>query len=191
MIVHSNSRAGILPLEIGRFDVNIGGESWRWPKRDKTLESHEVQSSDAVDDEQRVFKRRADLKILASRIAMHLSPDLRNKLFGGIDRLYDEENYVEGEDAPILSESYRSFLRFVIYSKVSRPPALGVSREGHLLAAWIVDGQKLFLEFLAKDRVRLSAVLGENDEDRYIETCNCRTINALKFITSIFSSIPT
>ncbi len=117
-----------------------------------------------------VYERRATLKIMISKVAMHLSNELRGNIFLQIDRLYDLDSYKENKDQPIYEPSFESYLRFLINLRFltnidePKPPVLGMSIEGHVLAAWKAGSNKTFLEFLSNDRLRMSLVDGSDPE---------------------------
>lgn len=95
----------------------------------------------------------AAAKILLSQVSMHLSKVWRDKLFQQLDTLLDVDSWDEA-DKMLESGSFSTFLRMIIYLRLERRPALGISHRGHLLADWTVNGESLTIEFLPKDEVR-------------------------------------
>ena len=102
--------------------------------------------------EERLFDAVASAKMLTSQVAMHLKKEWRSKLFHQIDSLHDIEEW-EFEDAPLQQSSFATFLKGIIHINPKRPPGLGLSHDGHVIAAWTVDHDRLTIEFLPNERV--------------------------------------
>ena len=100
-----------------------------------------------------LFRNRADLKILASRVAMHLGNEERRALFLAIDRLLDHAEW-EDESSQIDEHAFRSYLRFMIFARPHRLPNLGVGPYGTLLVGWHKDEKSVHAEFLPEDRCK-------------------------------------
>lgn len=98
-----------------------------------------------------LFRNRADLKILASQVAMHLSIEERRILFSAIDRLLDHANW-EDESSQIKKNAFESYLRFMIFARPRVFPNLGVGSNGTLLAGWHKGEKSVHAEFLADDQ---------------------------------------
>ena len=98
-----------------------------------------------------LFRNRADLKILASRVAMHLGNEERRTLFLAIDRLLDHAEW-EDESCQIDERAYRSYLRFMIFAHPRRFPNLGVGPDGTLLVGWRQDEKSVHAEFFPEDQ---------------------------------------
>lgn len=103
--------------------------------------------------EDRLFDATASVKVLISRVSMYMTKEWRDKLFRQIDSLHDLDEW-DADDKPVERSSFESFLKAIIYIKPQRHPGLGLSYEGHLIAAWTAGKDRLTIEFLAKDRVR-------------------------------------
>jgi hypothetical protein len=93
------------------------------------------------------------VKVLISRVSMYMTKEWRDKLFRQIDSLHDLDEW-DADDKPVERSSFESFLKTIIFIKPQRHPGLGLSYEGHLIAAWTAGKDRLTIEFLAKDRVR-------------------------------------
>jgi hypothetical protein len=138
----------------GRIEGNVtgGGERriFRIPAEVEGLEAN-------------LFKNRADLKLLTSQVAMHLSSEERHRLFSAIDRLLNIAEW-EDESSEIDENSFRSFLRFTIYARPRNIPNLGVSPDGALLAGWHAEEKSVHVEFLPNDQcmalMRLRSIRG-------------------------------
>jgi len=98
-----------------------------------------------------LFRNRADLKILASEVAMHLSSEERRTLFSAIDRLLDHAEW-EDESSQIDENAYQSYLRFMIFARPRVFPNLGVGPNGTLLAGWRKEEKSVHAEFLSDDQ---------------------------------------
>lgn len=100
-----------------------------------------------------LFRNRADLKILASQVAMHLSNEERRILFLAIDRLLDHAEW-EDESSQIDEHAFRSYLRFMIFARPHRLPNLGVGPYGTLLVGWHKDEKSIHAEFFPEDQCK-------------------------------------
>jgi hypothetical protein len=103
--------------------------------------------------EERLYDALASAKVATSRVAMHLERDWRDRLFTQLDDLLNVEEWHEG-DEPLLDASFTTFLRLILYQKPERRPGLGLSRQGHLIAAWTECSDRLTLECLPGDAIR-------------------------------------
>jgi hypothetical protein len=119
-----------------------------------------------IDDD--LFANRAALKMLTSQVAMHLSDLQRSDLFKQIDELLNVDDWTD-TDQPILVNSFRTFLRFLIYYRSVRRPSLTVTTDGNIAASWFTKQNRLSMEFLDEDicRIVMSRPL---DEDKGTET---------------------
>jgi hypothetical protein len=97
--------------------------------------------------EEELFRKRSDLKVITSQVAMHLTAEHRQKLFTALDLLLGLEHW-EDESNQIQQEAFRTFLRFLIFVHPRRFPNLGVSSLGCVLAGWHSETKSLHAEFL-------------------------------------------
>jgi len=114
---------------------------------------------------ERLFDALAEVKIMTSKVAMHLDKQWRQKLFAQLDSLHDPDEWEEGEE-PLQQESFATFLKAMLAINPERRPGLGLSSLGHLIAAWTTGSDRLTIEFLPGDRTRwvlARAVSGETD----------------------------
>ena len=127
--------------------------SQRWQKIVKAVDATHTFEVPARDEglEAVLFRNRADLKILASQVAMHLSNEERHALFSAIDRLLDHAEW-EDESSQIDENAFRSYLRFMIFARPRRFPNLGVGPNGTLLVGWHKDEKSVHTEFLSEDQ---------------------------------------
>jgi hypothetical protein len=112
---------------------------------------------------ERLFDALANAKVLTSAVAMHLDRDWRDKLFRQLDSLHDADELEEG-DEPLRQSSFATFLKAILMVNPQRRPGLGLSREGHLIAAWTTGRDRLTIEFLPNDRVRWVLARYKDDE---------------------------
>lgn len=144
-------------VAILRSAVDAGSElidpSQRWQKIVKAVDATHTFEVPARDEglEAVLFRNRADLKILASQVAMHLSNEERHALFSAIDWLLDHAEW-EDESSQIDENAFRSYLRFMIFARPRRFPNLGVGPNGTLLVGWRKDEKSVHAEFLSEDR---------------------------------------
>ena len=102
---------------------------------------------------ERLHAALASAKVMTSDVAMHLDREWRDRLFAQLDDLLNVEDWHE-DDEPLLDESFRTFLRLILYQKPKRRPGLGLSHRGHLIAAWTAGADRLTLECAPGDTVR-------------------------------------
>jgi hypothetical protein len=95
----------------------------------------------------------ASFKRLTATIAMHLDPVWRQTLLSTLDRLLDSDDWDEEFVLP-SEQSFSTFLRMVIYLHPTKRPGLGLSANGHFLAAWTRGEDRIVIESLANDEVR-------------------------------------
>ncbi len=127
--------------------------SQRWQEIVKAVDATHISKVPAREEglEASLFRNRADLKLLASQVAMHLSNEERHALFSAIDWLLDHAEW-EDESSQIDENAFRSYLRFMIVARPRRFPNLGVGPNGILLAGWHKDEKSVHAEFLPKDQ---------------------------------------
>ncbi len=101
--------------------------------------------------EERVFKALADAKIWTSKVAMHMSLGDRDRYFRQLDLLHDTREWL-GDESPLLLDSYKDFIRFMLLAGSDAKPALGLAPSGNLLAAWQNAGDRLTVEFIGGGR---------------------------------------
>jgi hypothetical protein len=103
--------------------------------------------------EERLFRATADAKVWTSRVAMHLDRESRDRFFRQIDSLHDPDEW-SGEDSPVNIESYKGFIRAILFLKIDAKPALSLMPNGNLLASWYDDKGKISIEFMPGGRIR-------------------------------------
>jgi len=103
--------------------------------------------------EEQLFAALADAKIWTSKIAMHLDPDTRKRLFSQLDVLHDAEEW-DARDKVVNLESYKSLVRAIIHHSIDCRPSLALMPSGNLLAQWKDNQAILTVEFLTGNRAR-------------------------------------
>jgi hypothetical protein len=115
--------------------------------------------------EERLYDALAAFKVRTSVVAMHLDRDWRARLFRQLDSLLAVVDW-EADDEPPSIGSFSTFLRLLILIRPERPPGLGATSGGNLIAAWTVGNDRLTIECQPQDFVRwnLSALIdGERE----------------------------
>lgn len=131
----------------------------------------------------RLFNVRANAKMVAAQVSMHLRPEWRAKIYRQIDRLLDAEQWDEG-DGLLDVASMKSFLRFIIYANATAVPSLGMAPTGAILAAWRADTRRLTIEFRGNDNCRL-AISHFTGDDTSIITFTGSTVQARSFLDRV------
>lgn len=111
---------------------------------------------------ERVFQALADAKIWTSRVTTRLDLAARDRYFRQLDLLHDCDEWF-GDDTPLLLESYKSFIRFMMAEGEKSKPSLALSPDGHLLAVWEVAGDRLTIEFKENDRLQWVVSCADGD----------------------------
>jgi hypothetical protein len=106
--------------------------------------------------EERAYDRLSEFKILTSRVAMHLDDAWRTGLFGQLDFLLKTETWPEDVALP-STESYSTFLKFLIYLRPHKRPSFGVGGNENLVATWRDGDARLFVDFQHGDDIRWAA----------------------------------
>jgi hypothetical protein len=98
-----------------------------------------------------LFDARAALKLMVSQISMHLAGEWRASIFKQIDMLHSLEDWDADSDL-ILPASFRTFLRFVVFSAPKRTPSLAIAPQGNPVASWVLEDKQVHVEFLPQDK---------------------------------------
>jgi hypothetical protein len=119
----------------------------------------------AHDLPEKLYDALAAFKIKTSVVAMHLDDAWRSRLFEQLDNLLAVDEWDENDEPPELA-SFATFLRMLLSLRPSRRPGLGATSDGHLIASWTIDRDRLTIECLPKDTVRwwLSVAVGDDKE---------------------------
>ena len=109
-----------------------------------------------------LFTATAAAKVWTSSVAMHLDRDARDRIFAQLDVLHELEEWSDG-DVPIKLESFKTFVRAIIYHRINSRPSLALSANGDLLALWIDGADKLTIEFRERNFTRWFVQTGAGD----------------------------
>jgi hypothetical protein len=112
---------------------------------------------------ERLYEALATVKLMTSKVSMHLSDDWRWQLFRELDDLLDPDAWHD-DDPPLSGPSFATYLRFHLLIRPHRQPNFGISSAGNLLGGWIRDRDRLTLEFLPQDAIRWVLVRYLDDE---------------------------
>ena len=115
--------------------------------------------------DEELYDALASFKIRTAAVAMHWDRNWRSRLFRQLDSLLESENWDAQDPAPSIG-SFATLLRMLMLLRPTRPPGLGASGDGNLIAAWTVGDDRLTIECLPRDIVRwnLSATIdGERE----------------------------
>lgn len=123
--------------------------------RNPTAPSEIAKGGDEVSLEDRLFDASAAAKQMIASVSMHIDTLRRARLYKQLDSMHTVEEWNEG-DVPLSIASFESFLRTLFLLSPSRLPSLGLTHDGHLLAAWTQAQDQLVIEFLPSRRVRWS-----------------------------------
>lgn len=102
---------------------------------------------------EKLYDSRAAAKLKVASVAMHLDRDWRERFFAQIDALLNLEDW-DKLDEPISDKSFDTLLRLLLLMRAKRRPGLGATSDGHAIAMWTVDKNRLTIECLPADEVR-------------------------------------
>jgi hypothetical protein len=136
----SSSALGLASSDI--FKIGFGGEVRHF--------SEETPAAPPSLGE-RVFGALAEAKIWTSKVAMHLDRASRDRYFRQLDLLHDCDEWF-GDEQPLLLNSYKGFIRFMLKDGGGSKPSLAMSPSGRLIAVWQSGSDRLSIEFADSDR---------------------------------------
>ena len=105
------------------------------------------------DDGEVIFDHLVKLKLASADFAVHLDNLWRAGLFQKLDDLLDADEWDFTHEMPSL-ESFKSFLRMIVHSRVTKRPSLGATSDGKIVASWRAGDGRLVVECLSNDDVR-------------------------------------
>jgi len=138
--VGETSSVAYLPQQISFFRGTGKDQTWR------SVVPH------AKSLEERLFEALAAVKVLTSKIAMHLDREWRDRLFAHLDRMHSPGEWQE-DDELLSSASFETFLKAWFLLRPQRNPGFGISVRGYLFASWVNENRQLTLEFFPDGRV--------------------------------------
>ena len=110
-----------------------------------------------------IFNSLVELKVGVAQYAMHLTSDVRAKLFTNLDEIINTEEWYEEDVLPQFS-SFRDFLKWTIYSKRFNWTSIGISDEGNILVAWKSAKALLTARYDGEGRVWWTVAVNSDDE---------------------------
>jgi hypothetical protein len=141
-----------------------GGGPERTPsvsiQREEPRVVYETESSTIAE---KVFARVVELKVAFSQFAMHLAPGVRKAYFARIDDMAAPEAW-DDRDALPSTDSFRDFLRSLIFFSYVQLPELALNSDGTFCACWYWAELRVTLEFLGDQRVRWIASQASKDD---------------------------
>ncbi len=109
-----------------------------------------------------LFDATAEAKIWASKVAMHLPKEVRDRIFRQIDLLHDPVEWMEG-DAPLKLNSFKSLVRSLIFFDMKDRPSLALLPNGRVMALWTHGESRLTVDFMNDDMVRWAVATTDHD----------------------------
>ena len=106
-----------------------------------------------INPDERIFDQLVALKLTSADFTRHLDETWRAGLFSRLDHLLDANEWDFSDEMPSVA-SFKTFLRAVVHNKVKRPPSLGCTRDGRIIASWRCGEDRLVLECMPGDQVR-------------------------------------
>jgi hypothetical protein len=114
--------------------------------------------------EEQLYNSGAACKIKTAAVAMHFDREWRTRFFAQVDSLLNYEDW-DKADLPVSEDSFATLLRMLLLIRAKRRPGLGASGDGHVIATWAIENDRLTIECLPADEVRWIA-LREIDGNR-------------------------
>jgi hypothetical protein len=167
--------------EILTFERRARGDlAWHQPSvetyRGDPVASSAITTADRSELDASLFRRRWQMKLMVSQVAMHLSRETQISLARALDDLLDAESW-HVEDALLVPNSFATYLRLCLFERSLRLPAFGISQAGNLMGGWITDSGRLTFEFLPEDQIRWSlSYLRDESRERSAGEVNIRRL---------------
>jgi hypothetical protein len=93
-----------------------------------------------------LFDRRVNLKIATASYAMHLKDVTRDRLFSELDFLLSADGWDDEDHLPTI-ESFRRFLKWIVFTGDETWTSLGIADDGNLLTAWTRGTSRMTANF--------------------------------------------
>lgn len=108
----------------------------------------------SVPIEDQLSAKLLSMKKILTAVAMYFEPSWRNELIDKLQRLHDAEEWEDGDRDLPAELSFATFLRTIIYLHPTKRPGIGLSAQGHFLASWRRDTDRIVIEFLPNDELK-------------------------------------
>lgn len=93
------------------------------------------------------------MKQLLTPVSMYFDQSWRRELIEKLDRFHDVEDWEDDRQFP-SERSFATFLRTIIYLHPTKRPGIGLSAQGHFLASWRRESDRIVIEFLPNDELK-------------------------------------
>jgi hypothetical protein len=111
----------------------------------------DAQPSGTIEDQLRA--RLTAVKNVLTPVSMYFDPSWRRELIEKLDRFHDADDWDDDRQLPSES-SFATFLRTIVYLHPTKRPGIGLSAQGHFLASWRRDSDRIVIEFLPNDELK-------------------------------------
>ncbi|MER8745885.1 hypothetical protein NKH54_22785 [Mesorhizobium sp. M1004] len=152
-MVQNFSDPGTLSVKFGRKSNSLENDAWPFassPRRREALSDEPDRFTANIpasaNHAEKIFDTLIALKVETSKVAMHLSIAARNRIFAELDYILDVETWDEGDYLPDI-ESYKRFLKWIIFTGDTTWTSLGVDDGGRILVAWVREQQTMTANF--------------------------------------------
>lgn len=95
----------------------------------------------------------AAMKRTLTAVSMYFQSTWRSELIEKLERFHDAEDWEDDRALP-SERSFATFLRTIIYLHPTKRPGIGLSAQGHFLASWRRDSDRIVIEFLPNDELK-------------------------------------
>jgi hypothetical protein len=95
----------------------------------------------------------AAMKQVLMPVSMYFDASWRRQLLEKLEQFHDPDDWDSDRQFPSES-SFATFLRTLIYLHPTKRPGLGLSAQGHFLASWRRDSDRIVIEFLPNDELK-------------------------------------
>ena len=93
------------------------------------------------------------MRLILSAVSMHLDYSWRSEVIKKLEHFHDADGWDSDRQFP--SEcSFATFLRTIIYLHPTKRPGIGLSAQGHFLASWRRETDRIVIEFLPNDELK-------------------------------------
>lgn len=93
------------------------------------------------------------MKQILRDVAMYFDAAWRAELLAKLEQFHDAEDWEHGRELP-SERSFATFLRTIIYLHPTKRPGMGLSAQGHFLASWRRESDRIVIEFLPNDELK-------------------------------------
>lgn len=114
--------------------------------------------------EEKLFDARAFCKMETRKFSMYFDADWQSCFFRQLDALMDAEEW-DAADEPVKADAFKTMIRLLLILRGKKPPSLGISAGGHILASWFASRHDILtVECMPGDRVRWIVTMPLDEE---------------------------